>query len=82
MILLLVLGLFKATIIIGSTAVNAAVPLLFELACEISYPVGEGITNGVVTVMNNIAGLIFLFIMMIPNISKLIRYISKVKINK
>lgn len=62
-------AIFYATIIVGMTALNAAVPLIFELSCELSYPTGEGTTNGVLTIINNLAGFIFLFIMMIPNIS-------------
>lgn len=61
-------ALFYATIIVGITALNAAVPLIFELACELAYPTGEGTTNGVLTIINNLAGLIFLFIMMVPDI--------------
>jgi FLVCR family MFS transporter len=73
-----VTALFYTTIIVGSTALNAVVPLLFELACELSYPTGEGITNGVMTMSNNFFGLIFLFIFMIPDIGML----SSWKINQ
>ena len=62
--------LFYTTIIAGSTALNAAVPLLFELACELAYPTGEGTTNGVLTIVNNLCGLIFLFVFMIPDVGK------------
>ena len=50
--------------------VGAATPLFFEIACELSYPVAEGLTNGVLTLLNNISGLIFLFMMMVPNIGE------------
>ncbi|KAK6186018.1 hypothetical protein SNE40_008137 [Patella caerulea] len=56
------------TIIMGVMTLNSSVPLLFELACELAYPIGEGTTNGVMTILNNLGGLIFLFILMIPNI--------------
>ena len=49
---------------------NAATPLFFETACEVTYPVAEGVTNLVLTLVNNIFGLIFLLIQMIPNIGK------------
>ncbi|XP_076455678.1 solute carrier family 49 member 4-like [Babylonia areolata] len=61
-------ALFYVTIITGITALNAAVPLMFELSCELSYPVGEGTTNVILTIVNNIFGLIFLLLMMIPGI--------------
>jgi len=40
------------------------------MACETTYPVGEGITNLVLTLVNNIGGGIFLLIQMVPNIGK------------
>lgn len=61
-------AMFYSTIIVGTTALNAAVPLLFELACELAYPTGEGTTNGVLTILCNFFGLIFLFVFMIPGI--------------
>lgn len=64
-------ALIYATVILGNTAVTATVPLIFELACELSYPTGEGITNGVLTTFNNVFALVFLFIMMVPNIGTL-----------
>ncbi|XP_046553121.1 solute carrier family 49 member 4 homolog isoform X2 [Haliotis rubra] len=56
------------TVIGGVTSLSSAVPLLFEMSCELTYPIGEGTTNGVLTLMNNIGGLVFLFVLMIPNI--------------
>ncbi|XP_050395918.2 solute carrier family 49 member 4 [Patella vulgata] len=56
------------TVIISIMMLNAAIPLLYELACELAYPIGEGTTNGVVTILNNLSGLIFLFILMVPDI--------------
>lgn len=61
-------ALVYTTIIVGMTVINAAVPLIFELGCELAYPTGEGTTNGVLTIANNIAGVIFLFILMDPHI--------------
>ena len=40
------------------------------MACETTYPVGQGITNLVLTLVNNIGGGIFLLIQMVPNIGK------------
>lgn len=57
-----------ASIVIGTLCVNASPPLFFEMACENSYPVAEGITNFALTLLFNIAGLIFLAIQMVPNI--------------
>ena len=54
------------TMIMGSVAIGSACPLYYELACELSYPVAEGLTNGVMTWLNNVAALIFYFILMAP----------------
>lgn len=63
--------LFIASNIITHMALAGSVPLLFELACENAYPTGEGTANGVMTIINNFASLVFLAIMMIPNIGSL-----------
>ena len=60
--------MFCTAIVVGTTALYAATPLIYELACEISYPTGEGTANGVLTLLNNIFGGIFLLIMMDPSI--------------
>lgn len=57
-----------AAIILATLLLNASVPLYFEMACEATYPVAEGITNFVLTLVNNIGGLVFLLVNMIPNI--------------
>ncbi len=49
---------------------NAAKPLYLEMICEGVYPVGEGITIGVLNWISNCIGLTFLFVMMIPDIGE------------
>ncbi|OWF51146.1 disrupted in renal carcinoma protein 2-like [Mizuhopecten yessoensis] len=56
------------SIILGTLLLNATPPLYYEMACEITYPVAEGISNLWLTMINNVGGLIFLLIQMIPNI--------------
>ncbi|XP_033744298.1 solute carrier family 49 member 4 homolog [Pecten maximus] len=56
------------SIIVGTLVVNASVPLWMEMACEITYPIAEGITTVVMLMVLNIVGLVFLGIQMIPNI--------------
>ncbi|XP_070174311.1 solute carrier family 49 member 4-like [Littorina saxatilis] len=63
--------IFYVTIIGGMTSLTSAVPLIFELACELAFPTGEGTTNVVLTTICNIGGLLFLFVEMIPNIGYL-----------
>ncbi|XP_052254258.1 solute carrier family 49 member 4-like isoform X2 [Dreissena polymorpha] len=57
-----------STYIIANLLLEASSPLFFEMACEVTYPIAEGITNLVLTLVNSIAGLLFLFVQLIPNI--------------
>ncbi|XP_046357431.2 solute carrier family 49 member 4-like isoform X1 [Haliotis rufescens] len=61
-------AMLYVAVIGGVTTLNSAVPLLFEMSCELTYPIGEGTTNGILTLMNNIGGLVFLFVLMAPSI--------------
>ncbi|XP_067649944.1 solute carrier family 49 member 4-like [Haliotis asinina] len=54
--------------IVKSVVNGADSPLFFELVCEVSYPVAEGITNLSLTAFNNVASLIFLGLLSIRNI--------------
>lgn len=64
-------GLFYFFCIAGGTLVNGAFPLFFELSCETTYPVAEGITTGFLTLALNITGSLFLLLSLIPNIGKI-----------
>ena len=55
-------------VILASVFVNGAIPLFYELSCELCYPQPEGIVGGFLTVLNNIIGCIFLLALDIPNI--------------
>ncbi|ESO94232.1 hypothetical protein LOTGIDRAFT_118817, partial [Lottia gigantea] len=59
----LYVSIITSTIILCSTS-----PLFYEAACEIAYPISEGIANLALTMQANIASLIFLGILSIPNI--------------
>ncbi|XP_052804242.1 solute carrier family 49 member 4 homolog isoform X2 [Mya arenaria] len=61
-------GVLFSTYIIANLLMGASVPLFFEMACEVTYPIAEGITNLVLTLLNNIAGLLFLLVQLVPNI--------------
>lgn len=63
-------ALYASCIMIGMF-VNGGIPLFYEIACEASYPIAEGVTGGLLTLVNNIVGICFLFVMLIPNIGKL-----------
>ncbi|KAJ8316689.1 hypothetical protein KUTeg_005760 [Tegillarca granosa] len=54
--------------ILGGMFLNGSIPLFYELACETSYPVAEGITGGFLTLFNNLFGIIFLLVLLIPGI--------------
>ena len=57
--------------ITAGIAFGSSSPLLFELSCENSYPIGEGLTTGFLTWLANITGFVFLLVLMIPNIGTL-----------
>ncbi|XP_063417712.1 solute carrier family 49 member 4-like [Mytilus trossulus] len=57
-----------AAIILGTICLQAATPLYFEMACEVCYPVSEGLTNVLLTTMCNVGSFIFLLLQMIPSI--------------
>ncbi|KAL3831880.1 hypothetical protein ACJMK2_023577 [Sinanodonta woodiana] len=61
-------AIIYATLILVGLLLSASTPLFYETCCEATYPVAEGITNFALTLMNNIGGLVFLLIQMIPNI--------------
>ncbi|KAK6169149.1 hypothetical protein SNE40_020256 [Patella caerulea] len=57
-----------ASVIVSSIFIGSTTPLFYESACEIAYPVSEGIANLVLTMQANIASLIFLGVLSIPDI--------------
>lgn len=70
--------LFTAYILV-SIGVESCVPLFYELSCENTYPIAEGVTSGLLTWLNNVVGAIFLLILMLlpgKNISFFLRFIS------
>jgi len=52
----------------ASAMLGASTPLFYELGAELTYPANEGISAGVVSMLNNAGGLILLFVM--PAIAK------------
>jgi len=49
---------------IGAAACDSGVPLFFELAMEVTYPLPEGLVITILTVLNNVAALVALFVPM------------------
>ncbi|XP_028398752.1 solute carrier family 49 member 4-like isoform X2 [Dendronephthya gigantea] len=54
--------------IIGGFSISGTIPLFYELTVECTYPISEGVTTGVLTLVNNIWTVIFLLVVMIPGI--------------
>merc|ERR1712096_497350 len=61
------MGLY-ATSILAALFCNAMIPLFFEMAVEAAYPIAEGLTTNVLTVLSNIASLSFLGVQSVPGI--------------
>jgi len=47
---------------LGGFFLNTSLPLFYELSVEVSYPVGEGAVSAMLTDMNNLGCMIFLFL--------------------
>ena len=62
--------LLYGTVIGGGTLLLGAVPMLFELSCEVAYPASESAANCVSIVINNILGASFLIPFAIPHIGE------------
>ncbi|XP_046332330.2 solute carrier family 49 member 4 homolog [Haliotis rufescens] len=60
-------SLYVSCILMG-VFINGSIPLFYELGCEASYPIAEGVTVGVLTFANNLTGVIFLSVLQIPRI--------------
>ena len=49
---------------------SGTIPLFYELTVESTYPIAEGITTGLLTLINNSFTVIFLIILMVPGVGK------------
>jgi len=49
-------------IIISGFTLNASIPIFYELGVEITYPIPEGTSAGLLTIMMNLVSLIFITI--------------------
>jgi len=58
------------SVILSGIFINAAIPLFYEMASELCYPVAEGIIGGYLTFLNNIIGVFLLSSFYIPNLGK------------
>ncbi|XP_059151236.1 solute carrier family 49 member 4 homolog [Physella acuta] len=56
------------TLIVGCSLLNAAVPLMCELSCELAYPTSEGAANGFLTYLNSVAVMLFLVVFSFPDV--------------
>lgn len=60
-------SLYKSSIF-GGFFVSGTIPLFYELTVESTYPVAEGVTTGLLTIINNTFTVIFLLVLMIPGV--------------
>ncbi len=61
--------LLYISLILGAIGIVSPTPIFFELACDTTYPVSEGITNGIFTTINNIPAVLFLIVLTLPGMS-------------
>lgn len=56
---------------IGGAAFNfAAIPLFFEVAVDLAFPVPEIMVSGIITAADNIVSILFLLVFFIPDVGK------------
>ena len=60
-------SLYKSSIL-GGFFVSGTIPLFYELTVETTYPVAEGVTTGLLTLINNTFTVIFLVVLTIPRV--------------
>ena len=51
-----------------SASFTAITPIFIEMACEVSYPIAEGLTSGLLSMFITFTATVFLLINLIPNI--------------
>ncbi|XP_041371759.1 solute carrier family 49 member 4-like isoform X4 [Gigantopelta aegis] len=56
--------------ILSGIFITGSTPLFFELACEVTYPIAEGITSAFLNMLNSALGMVFLSVLQIPLIGK------------
>ena len=61
---------FYISVIVNGLLVSAAMPVYYELAVESVFPIAEGVTTGMVTLLNNIGCLVFLILPYIKDLGK------------
>lgn len=59
---------FAIAITVMCAAMNGALPLCYEMACELGYPIHEGLIGTVISLGINVAAVLFLLIELLPNI--------------
>jgi len=63
-------SLYQAAIF-GGFFISGTIPIFYELTIEQTYPVAEGTTTGLLTLINNIVTVLFLVVLIIPNVGTL-----------
>jgi len=56
--------------IFGGFFISGTIPIFYELTIEQTYPVAEGTTTGLLTLINNIITVLFLGVFVIKNVGK------------
>lgn len=56
--------------ILGGFFVSGTIPLFLELTVETTYPVAEGVTTGLLTLINNTFTVLFLLVLAIPGVGR------------
>ena len=61
-----------SSIILAGLFLNSINPLLYELTCEVSYPINESLVIGLVNMLQAAGQIILYFILTIPSIGEVL----------
>ena len=61
--------LLFATLCLTTAGVLSTGPLFFSMASEVTFPAGEALTNGTLTILFKASAIVFLFVLSIPDVS-------------
>ncbi|KAF6036656.1 DIRC2 [Bugula neritina] len=53
----------------ASLCINGAIPIYYEMGCELAFPVHEGLTCSLLTLTNNLFGMMFFLIFLVPSLA-------------
>jgi len=64
-----VVAVIFVLMILTGISINGVCPLYYELGCEISYPVHEGLTCVMMVQMNTFISMVYFLLFLVPSLA-------------